>query len=184
MYKSGNEFIALIYVTVGEYQFKYYVDDNWQCAPNLPTRTDETGNTNNVVTIREDELEFDSAVGLHDEKAPRSPITSYTQNSIAAFSSDPPTLPPHLEMRALKPLPDDICPQIARPDGARRARGPFTSHVYIDHLYRSKRERDDDVMLLSQTSRVGGILVNTVFVTTRTRSTIADGNGNGFAHPS
>lgn len=189
MYKNGTEYMALIYVPVGEHQFKFFVDDVWQCAPNLPTHTDEHGNTNNLITIEPQESEYDTITPLHDTSPP-SPLSSYDQNPTAEFSVDPPVLPPHLESRMLKPLPDDICPSVQEmkrsaphdgtPGGVRKAR-PFISHVYIDHLYQEKEVREDDVHSLSQTTRVGEKIINTVFVTIRGDHKIAHADGNGFA---
>lgn len=195
LYKNGAEFIALLYVPVGEFQCKYFVDDNWQCAPDLPTRTDENGNTNNIVTITKSTPEFDSAAPL-DERKPLSPVTSYRQNAAADLAAaDPPVMPPHLEARSLKPLPEDVsssvgasAPRNSAPhDGAPGAGGtvkrPFFSHVYIDHLYQAKLDpEDDDVRSLSQSIRVGNKVINTVFVTTRLPRTEPRTDENGFAH--
>lgn len=188
MYKNGNEFLALIYVPVGEHQFKFFVDDNWQCAPNLDTRTDDHGNTNNVVYIVAHDPEFDCAAPLHANDPP-SPLSSYDQMSTADFPVEPPVLPPHLEMRALKPLPDDISPAVSAGRGDRDRKGsrPFTSHVYLDHLYKEKGVEiapigQDDVRSLSQTTRVGRKLVHTVFVTRTALPLEPHPDGNGFAH--
>lgn len=190
MYKNGNEYIALVYIPIGEHQFKFFIDDVWQCAPNMPTRTDEHGNTNNVITVEPKELEFDSNTPLH-AGSPPSPLSSYNQSAIPEFSADPPTLPPHLESRVLKPLPDDISPSVramkqsaphdGTPGETRKAR-PFISHVYIDHLYQEKGAGDDDVHSLSQTTRVGRKVINTVFVTIQGNHKSTGADGNGFAH--
>lgn len=187
MYQNGKEHMALLYVPCGEYQFKFYVDENWQCAPNLPTRTDEHGNTNNIVKVVAEDPEFDSSAPV-DLQAPLSPIASYDQASTAEFSSDPPVLPPHLEARSLKPLPDDIGPAVTAQHNALHramhriqqncphlspgsalappAERPFFSHVFVDHMYQAKlQSADEDVLYLSQTSRVSGKIINTVYVT-------------------
>lgn len=144
---SGGEFVALIYVPVGEHQFKYYVDDNWQCNPSLPTRTDEHGNTNNVINVTIAEREFDSDVSAF-ARPPPSPIESYDEHSNADFSVDPPLLPPHLAT----PLEY------------------MSSHVCLNHVYSSPPEnvvhRCEDVLCLSLTTRVRGKRINTIFVTT------------------
>ena len=204
MDKCANEHIALIYIPCGEYQFKYYVDDNWRCAPNLPTRTDANGNTNNIVSIAPAHLEFDSPTPI-DSSAPPSPLATYDQASTAEYSADPPLLPPHLEARALKPLPDDISPSVAAvnlnptpprtpqtprpalpgipPTGPPdRSERPFFSHVFIDHLYKAQSIMDDEeIQCLSQTSRIHGKVVSTVFVTRRGPHA-HHSNGNGFPH--
>lgn len=186
MYKNGNEFLALIYVPVGEHQFKFFVDDNWQCAPNIETRTDEHGNTNNFVYIVARDPEFDCAAPLHANDPP-SPLSSYDQMSAADFPVEPPVLPPHLEMRALKPLPDDISPAVTAGRVERNGTRAFTSHVYLDHLY-TGQDADvpaigqEDVRSLSQTTRVGRKLVHTVFVTRAARTLESHPDGNGYAH--
>lgn len=204
MYKNGNNHIALIYIPCGHYQFKYYVDENWQCAPNLPTRTDEHGNTNNIVDIPT-QIEFDTSSAI-DDPGPPSPISTYDQASMAEYSTDPPYLPPHLEARSLKPLPEDISPYIAAmskpssapstpltprpslpgappPFTAGTSYRPFFSHVFIDHLYHAQPNVfDDDVQCLSQTSRVRGKVINTVFVTRRSKQQPDRPVENGFGH--
>lgn len=195
LYKNGAEFIALLYIPVGEFQCKYFVDDNWQCAPDLPTRIDENGNTNNIVIIDNNTPEFDSAAPLNERK-PLSPVTSYTQNPSADLTAaDPPVMPPHLEARSLKPLPDDVSPSVrasvqrnsAPHDGAPGERPavkrPFFSHVYIDHLYQANMDpEDNDVQSLSQSTRFGNKVINTVFITTRLPRTEPRTAGNGFVH--
>lgn len=91
----------------------------------------------------------------------------------------------------LKPLPDDTSPSVCEmkhsaphdgtPGEIKKAR-PFISHVYIDHLYHEKGARDDGVHSLSQTTRVRGKIINTVFVTSQGNHKRTGADGNGFAH--
>jgi hypothetical protein len=95
---AGGLFLCVLYLPCGgEFQFKYYVDENWQCNPSWPTQTDAQGNTNNVVRVVSPALEFDveddddadGGDGAH------SPIESYDQGymQVAEARGDPPLLP-------------------------------------------------------------------------------------------
>ena len=212
MYKNGTEHIALLYVPCGEFQFKYLVDDTWQCAPDLPTRVDEHGNTNNIIQIETPAPDFD-VVGLIHQPPPLSPLSSYDQGANGEFTIDPPTIPPHLEACTLKPLPDDICPgvgnaitsstnsdSISNPNSivnhdhtsnvthtsSTRER-PFFSHVFIDHLYLEKGPglaAEHDVRCFSQISRISGKVVNTVLVMKKIPRDGSNMESNGYNHDS
>lgn len=171
--------IALIYLPVGEYQFKYLVDDLWRCAPDVETRTDAEGNTNNVVTVVEREREFDSGSPLRGGE--QSPRESYDQGSSGEFASDPPLLPMQLEERWLKEMPGEGV------GGSRRTKR-FRSHVFIDHLYREKvsdhnegNTTEQQLVSFSQSSRVGDKVVDTVFITVNERRSDHRSQPNGFA---
>lgn len=186
LYRNGREHLALLYLPMGEFQCKFFVDDNWQCAPDLPTRTDEYGNTNNIIKVTNKEPHFDSSAPLLENKPP-SPLSSYKQNACADFPSDPPVLPPHLQARTYTILPqEDIPPELPYSDdppepeiprnsaphdgapGSTMADNPFFSHVYVNHLYYGRAEQEDeDVQSLSQTTRIGNKVINTVLVTTK-----------------
>lgn len=117
MSRDGSTFIAVLYLPCGQtFQFKYFVDDNWQCNPSLPTQTDSQGNTNNVVDVTHPELEFDSATVL-TSCSPPSPLSSYCQSVIEADETfaDPIALPD-----AMAASPVVLPPR---------------SHVLMDHLH-------------------------------------------------
>lgn len=188
---NGDEHIALAYLPPGEYHFRYEVDGTFRHAPHLPSSADEAGHAVNTLTVLHMQREYNTACGLHDS-VPVSPAHSYARPTLPDFLSDPPALPPHLEARSLKPLPEDISPSVRlTPDrpftplrpatptmacpaapgvdpahGAHAEYRPFFSHVFIDHLY-DARNQDDGVESLSQTFRFGSKVINTVFVSQR-----------------
>ncbi|PXF41513.1 SNF1-related protein kinase regulatory subunit beta-2 [Gracilariopsis chorda] len=175
MSKNGQHHMALVYIPCGQFQFKYFVDNTWQCAPNLPTTTDAHGNNNNLITILPVDPQFDVSTPL-TEHPPSSPTSSYDQSTLnSSLSTDPPLLPPFLEHRCLKPLPDDISPKVAplsphapsvitKHHPQHRSSRPFFSHVSVDHLYVA-RSSNPSLRSFSHTSRHYGKLINTVFVT-------------------
>lgn len=192
LHAYGNEHTALLYLPEGDFQFKFLVDDVWRCEPDIPTLIDAEGHENNYVSIRRSTPEFDTHVPLH-ASGPPSPLSSYDQQRCTDFSTDPPPLPQFLETRVLKPLPDDISPLVSasasvsarlvrhtlssRPASPRPSapgmnlstsfpmlRRPFFSHIFVDHLYETRNSQDDEVLSLSQTSRFGVKVINTVFV--------------------
>lgn len=190
---TDDEHCTLLSLRPGDFQLKFLIDGVWKCAPYLPTCTDSSGNVNNLLTVHPRRNEFDTLAPLH-ARPPSSPVSSYDRRCPRLTMSDAPLLPEHLEARALKPLPDDISPSVTAtrctfPDGAcadenntqlgprpappdvdvfRRPHSsyrPYFSHVFIDHLYVTRSaSADDETQSISQTSRVGRKIINTVFV--------------------
>ncbi|KAI0560794.1 AMP-activated protein kinase beta subunit [Gracilaria domingensis] len=177
MSKNGQQHIALVYIPCGQHQFKYYVDHTWQCAPNLPTCTDSLGNKNNLVTVSRPNPQFDLTSPLSDSP-PLSPVSSYNQTATGDLPNDAPLLPPFLEARYLKPLQEDMSPDIAvaaqnaartwcdsKQPLSKRSLRPFFSHVTVDHLYVARSLESDPVRSFSHNARHYGKIINTVFVT-------------------
>lgn len=187
---SDGEHCVLLSLQPGDFQLKFFVDGTWQCASYLPTCADPRGIVNNLLTVLPRRYEFDTLIPLHPSR-PSSPISSYDCRSPPTSALDPPLLPNYLEARSLKPFPDDISPDVcatrnnysessqlcsslvvprpAPPDidtsiGPHASYRPFFSHVFIDHLYMTRACSNDHVQTISQTSRVGQKIVNTVFV--------------------
>ncbi|CAN8068083.1 unnamed protein product [Agarophyton chilense] len=181
MSKNGQQHIALVYIPCGQHQFKYYVDQTWQCAPNLPSCTDSLGNKNNSVIVARPNPQFDMTSPLPDTP-PLSPVSSYNQAETIEFPDDAPLLPPFLGDRYLKPLPDDMSPDIAvaarnahraqclvKQPQSERSQRPFFSHVTVDHLYTARAIESDPVCSFSHNARHYGKVINTVFVTCNIR---------------
>lgn len=196
LYRYGPNCIALIYIPIGEYQCKFFVDDNWQCATHLPTKTDEHGNTNNLIKVTHKHLEYDSPAPL-DSRKPLSPLSSYRQNTCADFPSEPPVLPSHLLSRNLRippsvtetppdesdSMPKNSAPHDGAPALAHARSKPFFSHVYINHLYHAPVDPDEqEVQSLSQSTRIGDKIIDTVFVTRRMPPAESEPETNGFVH--
>lgn len=197
MYASDeDEYIALLYIPSGKHHFRYCVDGSWHCDPALPSCLDENGNKYSIIDIIGEEPVFDTMEPLILEE-PLSPISSYDQSERTDFNQPIREIPSVLELQSLKSLPDDISPEVTAlrsqftnckhktidnehvlsqldndiPPG-RTENSRFFSHVFLNHLYQAevnKEEDDDDgqVLYLSQTTRVGEKVVNTVFVTSR-----------------
>lgn len=192
LHAYGNEHTTLLYLPEGDFQFKFLVDGVWRCAPDVPTLTDSEGHENNFASIRHSTPEYDTHIPLH-ASGPPSPLSSYDQQAATDFNTDPPPLPQFLETRVLKPLPDDISPLVtasaslsarivrntlsSRPASPRPSapglslsvslptpHRPFFSHIFVDHLYESRVSKDDEVLSLSQASRFGVKVINTVLI--------------------
>jgi len=77
--QSNGEFSTVLHLAPGEYQYKFIVDGQWQCAFNQPITRDKAGNENNWVRVEEDHV--DSSVLGSDTASltrPPSPLSTYT----------------------------------------------------------------------------------------------------------
>ena len=54
---NNNNFIFILFLEKGIYQFKFIVDNKWKCNSNLPTCNDKNGNINNFININENKFE-------------------------------------------------------------------------------------------------------------------------------
>lgn len=115
LHKAGaSEHTILLYLQPGVFHYKYLVDDVWKVNHINPTRKDKLQNTITVYEIPKT-FDFDDFIDLSKQHEPRSPLSTYACPRLPPDnSSDPPSLPPHLEAGALKPLPDDISPVILK----------------------------------------------------------------------
>lgn len=188
---TNGEHCTLLLLQPGEFHLKFLVDGIWQCVSYLPTCVDLSGNINNTLIVHPPRHEFDTLIPLN-APLPSSPTSSYNCRVALPSASEPPPLPPQLEARALKPLPEDISPavratqlnapsispwstaaSVPRPAAPgvdisiepHDSYRPFFSHIFINHLYLTRSaSAAEEVQTISQTSRVGRKIVNTVYV--------------------
>ncbi|KXJ27495.1 5'-AMP-activated protein kinase subunit beta-2 [Exaiptasia diaphana] len=168
---SHNEFTAIIELPEGEHEYKFCVDGKWIHDPNLPTANDNFGGRNNVITVRNtdmdvfDALDMDAnaSIGSGSVKSlsGSSPPGSYGQiipshNTPVIVrdgmhASVPPVLPPHLLHVILnKDVVDHDDPSLL----------PEPDHVSLNHLYALSIK--DGVMALSVTHRYREKYVSTL----------------------
>jgi Glycogen recognition site of AMP-activated protein kinase len=154
MIRDGNNgFVVVLYLKAGRtYECKFIQDGNWSCNPNLPTKTDSHGNTNNVIDVDTVHAALVYGGGDDDAEAVGSstlPVdVSGAQNPItarlaAAFSTGPPSPPSSYDQSFVDPATHGVDPP-PQPDhcvrdGPARHKNPLTfpasSRSLIDHLY-------------------------------------------------
>ncbi|CAN4105979.1 unnamed protein product [Withania somnifera] len=142
--KSGKDFTILKVLPSGVYQYRFIVDGQWRCSPDLPCVQDEAGNMYNLLDMKDYVPEdIESISGF---EPPQSPDSSYNNLHLGSedYSKEPPLVPPHLQMTLLNVPPShmDIPPPLSRPQ-----------HVVLNHLYMQKDRSTPSVVALGSTNR-------------------------------
>ncbi|MCD7454469.1 SNF1- protein kinase regulatory subunit beta-2 [Datura stramonium] len=142
--KSGKDFTILKVLPSGVYQYRFIVDGQWRCSPDLPCVQDEAGNTYNLLDMKDYVPEdIESISGF---EPPQSPDSSYNNLHLGSedYAKEPPVVPPHLQMTLLN-VPSshmEIPPPLSRPQ-----------HVVLNHLYMQKDRNTPSVVALGSTNR-------------------------------
>ncbi|NP_001266176.1 Tau2 [Solanum lycopersicum] len=143
--RSGKDFTILKVLPSGVYQYRFIVDGQWRCSPDLPCVQDEAGNTYNILDVKDYVPEdIESISGF---EPPLSPDSSYSNLELGAedYAKEPPLVPPHLQMTLLNvpSSPMEILPPpLSRPQ-----------HVVLNHLYMQKGKSNPSLVALSSTNR-------------------------------
>ncbi|KAF3656093.1 SNF1-related protein kinase regulatory subunit beta-2 [Capsicum annuum] len=142
--KSGKDFTILKVLPSGVYQYRFIVDGQWRCSPDLPCVQDEAGNMYNLLDMKDYVPEdIESISGF---EPPQSPDSSYNNLHLGSedYAKEPPVVPPHLQMTLLN-VPSshmEVPPPLARPQ-----------HVVLNHLYMQKDRSTPSVVALGSTNR-------------------------------
>lgn len=150
-----GEFLTIIDLPEGEYQYRFYVDGNMCVDNNEPVVTNDKGTQNNVISVKKSDFEVFEALALDSLNTnsnkkgldtPGSPSGEYCQDvpprKPGEKHSGPPILPPHLLQVILnKDTPAHCEPTLL----------PEPNHVMLNHLYALSIK--DGVMVLSATHR-------------------------------
>lgn len=125
MVRSGKDFSIVQELPRGVHQFKFIVDDRWECDRDQPKIQDGSGNTNNVIDITQYQR-FDALA--EDDKT-----ITFAQNipSPDDYTVDAPAIPAVLAKSPLCALP--LRPSIAGGPSAQPPNVPF--HGLSDHVY-------------------------------------------------
>ncbi|CAL8111258.1 unnamed protein product [Orchesella dallaii] len=153
-FTSQADYVVIVDLPEGEYEYRFQVDGDWRHNPNDPTAETESGLTNNVITVKKTDFEVFDALAMdsissatntqHVSGSP--PGTEYAQD-IPVYkpwekAAGPPILPPHLLQVILnKDTPLSCEPTLL----------PEPNHVMLNHLYALSIK--DGVMVLSATHR-------------------------------
>ncbi|PHT30899.1 SNF1-related protein kinase regulatory subunit beta-2 [Capsicum baccatum] len=142
--RSGKDFTILKVLPSGVYQYRFIVDGQWRCSPDLPCIQDEAGNTYNILDVKDYVPEDIESISCFEP--PLSPDSSYSNMQLGAedYAKEPPLVPPHLQMTLLN-VPSshmEVPPPLSRPQ-----------HVVLNHLYMQKGRSSPSVVALGSTNR-------------------------------
>ncbi|XP_058121077.1 5'-AMP-activated protein kinase subunit beta-1 isoform X1 [Anopheles ziemanni] len=146
MVKSHGDFVTIVNIPEGDHQYKFLVDGEWKHDPKLKNVENDTGITNNLVTVRQSDFEVFQALAKDSEDTGKDESKEWGQDIPTARpwgkESGPPVLPPHLLQVILnKDTPLSCEPTLL----------PEPNHVMLNHLYALSIK--DGVMVLSATHR-------------------------------
>ncbi|XP_073847750.1 5'-AMP-activated protein kinase subunit beta-1 [Musca autumnalis] len=146
MVRSHGNFVTIIDLPEGDHHYKFYVDGEWKHDPKLKSVENETGETTNLVSVRQSDFEVFQALAKDSENVVNNADKEYSQDVPQTKPwekvSGPPILPPHLLQVILnKDTPLSCEPTLL----------PEPNHVMLNHLYALSIK--DGVMVLSATHR-------------------------------
>ncbi|XP_061396791.1 5'-AMP-activated protein kinase subunit beta-1 [Musca vetustissima] len=146
MVRSHGNFVTIIDLPEGDHHYKFYVDGEWKHDPKLKSVENDSGETTNLVSVRQSDFEVFQALAKDSENAVNNADKEYSQDVPQTKPwekvSGPPILPPHLLQVILnKDTPLSCEPTLL----------PEPNHVMLNHLYALSIK--DGVMVLSATHR-------------------------------
>ncbi|CAA6653598.1 unnamed protein product [Spirodela intermedia] len=140
--RSDKDFTIMKVLPSGVYHYKFIVDGERRCSPEVPWVRDEMGNECNVLDLLEAVPEHIENVATFEP--PLSPESSYNSWPLGSedFSKDPPAVPPHLLMTLLN------SPSFVDSSSSSRPQ-----RVVLNHLYIQKGKGDQPLVALGVTHR-------------------------------
>ncbi|GAV79192.1 AMPKBI domain-containing protein [Cephalotus follicularis] len=126
LHSFGNEFAIIKKLPSGVYHYRFVVDGQQRCAPDLPLECDDHGNAYNILDLQETVPEAPES--LVDFESPPSPLSSYNNEPLndGDFSKNPPDLPPQLKITLLnEPSLTMVSQQFL----------PRPQHSTLEHIY-------------------------------------------------
>ncbi|OQU92693.1 hypothetical protein SORBI_3001G390500 [Sorghum bicolor] len=125
MQKSGKDYSLLLVLPSGVYRYRFVVDGERRCLPDLPCETDAMGNAVNLLDVND--FVPESVESVAEFEAPPSPDSSYSFQAPEEkdFAKEPPALPSQLHLGVLNSQnSEESC---ARPQ-----------HIVLNHLFIEK----------------------------------------------
>ncbi|KAA8499601.1 SNF1-related protein kinase regulatory subunit beta-2 [Porphyridium purpureum] len=191
MHRAGNEYMVILSLQCGRFQYKFIVDGEWRHCASQPTERDEHGNVNNMVEVRPHVSEFDLPDIQTGLRRPPSPIESYDFSMPAPeeYAIDPPQLPPHYHSVVLNQSASSVAAQQKNMHATAVVRSPASgvdlafiqnsgelppdastcevpNHVSIRHLYTaSKTHAEEEVQVVGITRRYRDKFITMVLYT-------------------
>lgn len=139
--RSNGDLTIMKVLPVGIYHYRFIVDGDWKCAPDLLQERDDMGNMFNILDLQEHILERED----NTTESESSPLSSYNNEyfSIKDFKEKVPELPPLLQRTPLN--------QPQSPDSPQSLEKP--SPGVLNHLFIHKPPRGEFMTALSSTQR-------------------------------
>ncbi|KAL5680189.1 hypothetical protein ACJX0J_006574, partial [Zea mays] len=125
MQKSGKDHSLLLVLPSGVYRYRFVVDGERRCLPDLPCETDAMGNAVNLLDVND--FVPESVESVVEFEPPLSPDSSYSFQAPEDkdFAKEPPALPAQLHLGVLNSQnSEESC---ARPQ-----------HIVLNHLFIEK----------------------------------------------
>ncbi|KAM1033673.1 hypothetical protein ACFX2I_037066 [Malus domestica] len=142
--RSGKDFTIMKVLPSGVYQYRFIVDGQWRCSPDLPLAQDDAGNSYNLLDLQDYVPEDIGSISGFEP--PQSPDSSYNNLQLGSedFAKEPPSVPPHLQMTLLNAPSSymEMPPPLSRPQ-----------HVVLNHLYMQRGKSGPSVVALGTTER-------------------------------
>ncbi|KAL6200860.1 hypothetical protein ACLB2K_024575 [Fragaria x ananassa] len=142
--RSGKDFTIMKVLPSGVYQYRFVVDGQWRCAPDLPLSHDDAGNSYNLLDLQDYVPEDIGSISGFEP--PQSPDSSYSNMQLGSedFAKEPPLVPPHLQMTLLN-----------APSSCMEMPAPLSrpQHVVLNHLYMQRGKSGPSVVALGTTER-------------------------------
>ncbi|XP_042445274.1 SNF1-related protein kinase regulatory subunit beta-1-like [Zingiber officinale] len=140
MQRSGKDHTLLMNLPSGVYQYKFLVDGQYKCIPDLPHITDEMGNATNVLDVHDYVPE--NVESISEFNSPPSPGSSYSLSlpRDKDFAKEPPVVPSQLHLTTL-----------GMPDTDESSLKP--QHVILNHLFIEKCSPSQSMVALGLTHR-------------------------------
>lgn len=168
--KSHDDFVTIVELPEGEHQYKFLVDGSWKVDNREPTKLNDQGELNNVLTVKPSDFEVFEALAFdsNSKNKRRQFVKNYSINQpddqgdvysqeipgrlLEDCNLHPPSLPPHLLSKVL--LNQDI--EMSNEPSLL----PEPQHVMLNHMYALSIK--DGVMALSATHRYRKKFVTTL----------------------
>ncbi|XP_040569209.1 5'-AMP-activated protein kinase subunit beta-2 [Lepeophtheirus salmonis] len=160
MNQSHANFVTILELPQGNYQYKFKVDNTWVISSKDPVTDDGFGGQNNLINIKTSDNEVFEALDMDikekniicsNEFGQEVPNYISGKDKLGSSQIHPPILPPHLLQVILnKDTPLSCEPTLL----------PTPNHVMINHLYALSIK--DKVMVMSSTQRFRKKYVTTV----------------------
>ncbi|GAB2233711.1 hypothetical protein Droror1_Dr00002940 [Drosera rotundifolia] len=127
LHRSGKDHTLLLVLPSGIYHYKFIIDGESRYMPDLPSVTDDSGQSYNVLDVNDYVPE--SLESVVEFEAPPSPDSSYGQvfPPEDEFAKAPVMIPPQVEVSVLGTPDSDVASARARPQ-----------HVVLNHLFIEK----------------------------------------------
>ncbi|KAK1277895.1 SNF1-related protein kinase regulatory subunit beta-1 [Acorus gramineus] len=145
LHRSGKDHSILLVLPSGIYRYKFIVDGEWRCIPDLPFITDEMGSITQLLDVQDYVPENLDSVS--EFEAPASPDSSYRHMYPLDedFAKEPHVVPPQLHLTVLGMDDHQLLEEEEPPSKPR--------HVVLNHLFIEKGWAAHSLVALGLTHR-------------------------------